>query len=204
MRFLRGPKESILLLSVQCRLLRRLMRLPKSFFTRTRGSTTLRKRRRLCPMVGVQRSLHGHHAAANIHADRRRNDRPAGGNHAADSHSDAPMHIRHGRHPLVDERQLLNVQELLARSILHRDALGPSLDRHTLIGHHQVVSCVGHRIFLSYLNSRSYASLHYGGSARSRTVSTGFYSPHSPLEFPSQIWWTVRDSNSHCTVAGRR
>jgi hypothetical protein len=26
---------------------------------------------------------------------------------------------------------------------------------------------------------------------------------HSAVEFPSQTWWTVRDSNSHFTVAGR-
>src|SRR5580700_4409743 len=63
-------------------------------------------------MVRVQRSLHGHHAAANVHTDRRRNDRTASWNYAANGRANAPMHVRHGRYPLVDERQLRDVQKL--------------------------------------------------------------------------------------------
>ena len=39
-------------------------------------------------LIGMQRSLHGHHAAANIHTDRRGNDCAAGRNYASDV---APM-----------------------------------------------------------------------------------------------------------------
>src|SRR6266446_9381869 len=80
-------------------------------------------------MVGVQRSLHRHHAAANIHADRGRNDRTASWNYAANGRANAPMHIRHGRHPLVDERQLRDVPKLLARSVLKLTSAGERLWR---------------------------------------------------------------------------
>ena len=84
-------------------------------------------------MIGVQRSLHGHHAAANVHADRRRNDRPARRNHTANGCTHAPMHVWHGYHPLVDERQLRDIQKLLTCRVLKRDALGPRLDGYTVV-----------------------------------------------------------------------
>ena len=49
------------------------------------------------PMVRMQRSLHGHHAAANIHANRSRNDCARGRNHAAHGRADAPMQVGHRR-----------------------------------------------------------------------------------------------------------
>ena len=65
--------------------------------------------------LALQRGLHRHHAAADVDADRRRDDRALGRDHAADGRADAPMHVRHRRHPLVDERQLRDVAQLLVR-----------------------------------------------------------------------------------------
>ena len=114
-------------------------------------------------MVGVQRSLHRHHAAANIDTDRRRNDGATSRNHASDGRTDAPMHVRHRRHPLVDERQLRDIQKLLARRVLQRHTLGPGLDGHAVLRLQYVVSCVCHRLSLLTANARRHKS---GGSAR--------------------------------------
>jgi len=51
----------------------------------------------------------------------------------------------HGQ-PLVDERQLRDVQKLLACRVLKRDTLGPCLDGYALVRHHHVASCVCHRL----------------------------------------------------------
>ena len=72
------------------------------------------------------------------------NDRAPRRNHAADGRAHAPMHVRHGGDPLVDERQLRDVQELLARGVFERDALGPGLDRHAVVGLDYVVCVVCH------------------------------------------------------------
>src|SRR5437016_1706747 len=91
---------------------------------------------------GMKRSLHRHHAAADVHADRCGNDRAPCGNHAAHSSADTPMHIGHRRHPLVDEGQLRNVQKLLTCSIFQRDSLGPGIDRCVVFGLDYVVSVI--------------------------------------------------------------
>ena len=66
------------------------------------------------PVVGqiacIQRRLNGHHPAANIDPDRRGNDGAPRRNHAAHGRTNPPVHIGHRRHPLVDERQLRNVE----------------------------------------------------------------------------------------------
>ena len=49
-------------------------------------------------IAGRQRGFAGHHAAANIHAHRRRNNGFDGWNHRANCGADAQMHIRHHRH----------------------------------------------------------------------------------------------------------
>src|SRR5882724_9221503 len=79
----------------------------------------------------IQIRLYGHHAATNVHANGGRDDRAFRGNDAADSCSDAPVHVRHGRNPLEDEGKLRNVQKLLARLFFQWDALGPGFDWYT-------------------------------------------------------------------------
>ena len=54
--------------------------------------------------------------------------------YAADSCADAPMHVRHRRHPLVDEGQLRDGEKLLACGVFERDAFGPGLDGHDVRG----------------------------------------------------------------------
>ena len=52
-----------------------------------------------------------------------------GGYHAADGRADSVMHIGHRRNPLVNERQMRGVHQLLSRGIFELDALHPRLDR---------------------------------------------------------------------------
>src|SRR3954470_6749832 len=84
-----------------------------------------------------------HHAAADVHADRGRNDRLDGRDHRAHRRADAQMHIRHGGDVVVDDRQRRDVDELLARRRLElagidldgNTAFADFLDdRHTLLG----------------------------------------------------------------------
>ena len=90
-------------------------------------------------IAGGQLGLHGHHAAADVHADGRRDDRALGRDHAADRSADAPVDVRHGGDPLENERQLRHVEQLLARLRFQRHSLGPGLDGHTLFGNDHVV-----------------------------------------------------------------
>ena len=83
-------------------------------------------------MVGVQRGLHGHHAAADVDADRRRDDRAAGGHHPADRRADAVVHVGHHGDPAVDEGQPRDLLELLLRRVLERHAVRPCLDGHAV------------------------------------------------------------------------
>ncbi len=55
-------------------------------------------------LVGAQRRLDGHHAAANVDADRGRNDCLLGSDHASDRRTLAGVDIGHHRDPLVHER----------------------------------------------------------------------------------------------------
>ncbi len=55
--------------------------------------------------LGRQRGPHRHHAAADVDADRRRDDRLVRRDDAADRRADAPVDVGHRRDPLVDERQ---------------------------------------------------------------------------------------------------
>ncbi len=110
-------------------------------------------------VVRRQRRLRRHHAAADVDADRRRDDRARRRNDAADRCTLACMHVRHHRHPLVDERQARHVQHLLACLVLERYALGPGLHRHTVTRVDNVVSRVlGHGFILSRCRSRRRSS----------------------------------------------
>ena len=75
----------------------------------------------------LQRQPAGHHAAADIDPDRRRDDRPARGDHRADRRTDAEMDIRHRRHVVMDDGQRGDVGQLVARSVI--DVVGPDADR---------------------------------------------------------------------------
>src|SRR2546430_2434829 len=76
----------------------------------------------------IQVGLDGHHAAADVHADRSGNDRALGGNNASYRGTDTPMHVRHGGHPLENERELGDVPKLCPGLVFERHALGPRLD----------------------------------------------------------------------------
>ena len=80
----------------------------------------------------VQVRLHGHHAAADVHAHCRRNDRALRRDHAAYRRANAPVHVRHGRNPLENKRKLRHVQKLLPRLLFDRYAARPALDRRAL------------------------------------------------------------------------
>ena len=74
--------------------------------------------------------LDRHHAAADVHADRCRDDRALGRNHRADRRSHPPMAVGHDREVLVDEGQQRDIVKLLTGFVLYLDALRPCLDRH--------------------------------------------------------------------------
>jgi hypothetical protein len=80
-------------------------------------------------VAGMQRSPRGDHAAADVHANGGGDDRANGGDHAADGRALAQVHIRHHGQVLEDERQFGRVQQLLARFVFDRHAVGPQLDR---------------------------------------------------------------------------
>src|SRR6266700_4649024 len=117
-------------------------------------------------MVGMQRSLHRHHAATDVHADCGRNDGATRRNHTAHGRADSPMYVRHRRHPLVDERQLRDIQKLLARRVLKRDAVGPGLDGYTVFRLEYVVRCVRHR--LSLLTAKTGVTIWWLGTELNR------------------------------------
>src|SRR2546429_9063693 len=93
----------------------------------------------LFPYTTLFRSLDGHHAAADVHADRSGNDRALGGNNASYRGTDTPMHVRHGGHPLENERELGDVPKLCPGLVFERHALGPRLDGHALLDRKSVV-----------------------------------------------------------------
>ncbi len=68
------------------------------------------------------------HAAADINADRGRNDGRLGGNHRAHCGADSGVHIRHGRNMAMHDGQLRHIDELLQGFAL--DVLRPDFDRH--------------------------------------------------------------------------
>ena len=71
----------------------------------------------LVDVVGVERRARSDHSATDIHADRGRDDCLPGRNDASHGCTDAGVHVRHRRHVMVDDRQVRQVDELLARGI---------------------------------------------------------------------------------------
>src|SRR5262245_3090533 len=80
-----------------------------------------------------QRGLDRRHPAPDVHADRRRNDRANGRDDAADGGPDAPVDVRHRRHPAAHARQARHVVQLLRRRVFQADAADPRLDRHAAL-----------------------------------------------------------------------
>ncbi len=78
-------------------------------------------------VLDLERQAHRVHAAADVDADRRGDDRAPGGNHRADSRADAGVHVGHRRDVAEHDRQLRHVGELLTRMRL--EVLGKHLDR---------------------------------------------------------------------------
>ena len=68
-----------------------------------------------------------HHAAADVHADRRGDDGVLRWDHRADRCANAEVHVGHRRDVVVHDRQARDVDELLAR--LRLDLVGIDLDR---------------------------------------------------------------------------
>ena len=100
---------------------------------RHRGLDGAAQRRQVVgQLVRREAGLHGHHAAADVDADGGRDDRALARNDAADRGAEAPVHVGHGRHVAVDERQAGDVAQLLRGLLFERHALGPRLDGHAL------------------------------------------------------------------------
>ena len=95
-----------------------------------------------------ERSTRGHHAAANVDADRSRDHRAFSRDHRSDGRADPHMHVGHGRNMLEDERHLRRLGQLLTRLVVNGDTAGPHLDRrpafHVLI----FIRRLGHRDLL--------------------------------------------------------
>ena len=82
----------------------------------------------LVDVICRKRKTRRNHAAADIDAHRRRDDRLVGGDHRADGRADAQMHVGHGGDVVVDEGQAGEVGELRLRALV--DVVGPDPDRH--------------------------------------------------------------------------
>ena len=78
----------------------------------------------------LERGLDRHHAAADVDADRGRDDRALGRHDAADGRADPEVHVGHHRDVAKHDRQPRQVAELLQRGVLDADAARPRLDRH--------------------------------------------------------------------------
>src|SRR5262252_3502594 len=125
-------------------------------------------------IVCVERGLRRHHSAPNIHTDSRRDNRATRRNHAANSRTNTPVHVRHRRHPLVDEWQTRHVEQLLLRRILQGHTLGPRLHRNSTLRRDHVVSLLSHcLVILSFLPPADIASAaRRGTGGRSRPPVT--------------------------------
>ena len=66
-------------------------------------------------LVCAERHARGHHAAADIDADRGGDDRLPRRDHRSDRGADAEVDVGHRRHVVVHDRQAREVDELLAR-----------------------------------------------------------------------------------------
>jgi hypothetical protein len=108
-------------------------------------------------VAGGERGLDRHHAAADVDADRGRDDRSVGGDHAADRRADAPVDVGHRGDVVEHDRQLGHVLELAPGRRLELHAVHPGADRHA-VGLDQVV-----------LHGRSLPRARRGRATRSHT-----------------------------------
>ena len=83
-------------------------------------------------IVARDRQPGGHHAAADVHTDSRRNNGLVRGDHRTDGGADPEMHVRHRRNVVMNKGQPSNVGQLLLRSVV--DIVGPDFDRYALVG----------------------------------------------------------------------
>ncbi len=81
---------------------------------------------------GLEVGSDGHHAAANVDTDRRRNDRSAGGNDATDRGSLTEVNVWHDREVRPNYGKLGDVLELKLRLLLNRNTVDPRLDWYAL------------------------------------------------------------------------
>ena len=86
-------------------------------------------RQRVGKILRPQRGAHCGHAAADVHADRRRDDRAAGRDHRSHGRALAQMYVGHHRDPGSDEWDRSDVAQLLVRFRFERHATHPALDR---------------------------------------------------------------------------
>ncbi len=80
-------------------------------------------------VVGSQRRANRGHAAADVDADRGRDDRALRRHDRSHRRADAQVHVGHHRDPRPDEGQGGDVAQLLPRLVLDRHAVRPALDR---------------------------------------------------------------------------
>src|SRR5262245_25764047 len=95
-------------------------------------------------MACIQSRLHSHHPATNIDPHSCWNDRAFGWDDTADGRANSPMDIRHRGNPLIDDRQMGNVQELLSGFVLQLYAFCPSFDWNTLLDFNKIVFGIRH------------------------------------------------------------
>ena len=121
-------------------------RLPGERPCGTARSIAVRTARRLSGRSdAVERRLRGHHAAADVDADRGRDHGLARRDDAADRRALADMHVRHHRQVAEDERHARCARELLARLVFDRYAPRPHLHGRTARDTHDLVVLIAHR-----------------------------------------------------------
>ncbi len=82
----------------------------------------------------LQRGSNSAHAATDVNAHSRGHNGSPGWHDGAHGGAQAPVHIRHGGNPLINEGQARRVDELGARFVFEFDAVNPRLDRRGIFG----------------------------------------------------------------------
>jgi hypothetical protein len=96
-------------------------------------------------LICRQRQPQRVHAAADVHAHRRRHDGADGRDHRAHRRPEPPVHVRHGRDMVMHEGQGGHIAKLRRRGGV--DVVGEDLDRHLAVfdgladGHGGVCGC---------------------------------------------------------------
>jgi hypothetical protein len=98
-----------------------------------------KRSQRVGQVLGLQGGLGGHHPAADVDADRRRDDRPFGRDHRTDGGAEAKVHVGHHGHPRANEGEAGGVVELAQGAFVDRHSVGPTFDRDPAGGLKQLV-----------------------------------------------------------------